>query len=30
MINVTAPVIHLNGLVLINGMIPLVIPIPVG
>jgi type VI secretion system secreted protein VgrG len=30
MINLTAPIIHLNGLVLINGMIPLVVPVPVG
>lgn len=30
MINLTAPIIHLNGLVLINGMMPVVIPVPVG
>jgi hypothetical protein len=26
-VNITAPIINLNGLVLINGMLPVVVPI---
>jgi hypothetical protein len=26
-VNITAPIINLNGMVLINGMVPLVVPV---